>query len=309
MVDARRIACVFGALRSGTTMLRLMLDSHPKLSCPGESDVFFDYLTIDKAGWTLDTDALKRNWLFTLSGLKLIDGSARDQVMSLVEQSGKGRDWTVLMVHRNLDRALEVLPDMRVIHLVRDPRDVACSSIGMGWAGNPYHGLGHWLKTEDSWTEVAPRLPETRVLDVRYEDLVAQPEAELSRICAFLDVAFVPEMLTYDGRSTYSKPDPSMMQQWRRRLSPREIGLLEGRLGDRLQSRGYQASGHPAVAPGPARKLALKLDDRIGVWRRRFKDYGVVDPVLLSVANRLKVPGLARSAQRRIEERIIAGLK
>jgi Sulfotransferase family len=309
VVEAGKIVCVFGALRSGTTVFRLMLDSHPQLSCPGESDAFFDYLTIGADGWTLDTDALKGNWLFNRSGLQLVEGPARDQVMSLIAQTGRGRDWTVLMVHRDLDRVLKALPGVRLIHLVRDPRDVACSSVGMGWAGNAYHGLDHWLKTEDSWTEAAQGLAEKGILELRYEDLLANPVAELSRVCAFLDVAFVPEMLTYDTRTTYSKPDPKKMQQWQKRLSPGEIGLLEGRLGDRLQSRGYAASGHPVIVPGPTKRLLLTLDHKIGVWRRRVREFGVVDPVLLSVANRLKVSGLAHNAQKRIEARIIAGLK
>ncbi|MFM7445824.1 MAG: sulfotransferase, partial [Tabrizicola sp.] len=150
-------------------MLRLMLDAHPQLSCPGEADYFFEYLTVGKDGWKLDTKGLQGNWLFKLSGLKSVSGSARDQVMSLIEQWRRGRDRTVLMVHRDLSHVLEVLPDVPVIHMVRDPRDVACSSIGMGWAGNSYYGLGHWLSTEDSWSDVAPRLSRDGLLEIRYE--------------------------------------------------------------------------------------------------------------------------------------------
>ncbi len=309
MAEVGSVVCVYGALRSGTTMLRLMLDAHPQLSCPGESDSFFEYLTIGKDGWTLNTERLKGDWLFKLSGLKLVAGSARDQVMSLIEQSRQDRDVAVLMVHRDLGHVLQVLPDVPVIHIVRDPRDVACSSIGMGWAGNSYHGVSHWIGTEDSWSETAPRLPGNRRLEIRYEDLVVDPEAVLTRICAFLGVAFVPEMLTYDRNSTYSKPDPKLMQQWRRRLSPYEVGLLEGRLGDRLQSRGYESSGYPAIVPGPAKQMGLKLDNKLRIWRRRFREHGVVDASIVSVANRLGIPGLARGAQQRIEAKIISGLK
>lgn len=309
MAGKSNIVCVYGALRSGTTMLRLMLDSHPKLSCPGESDVIFRYLTINGATWTLDTEALQRDWLFKTSGLTLIDGTARAQVASMIEQAGRGRERTVLMVHRDLRRVLDVQPNLQVIHMLRDPRDVARSSIGMGWAGNVYHGVGHWMKTEADWTAAAPKLTGTPCVDLRYEDLVLHPEAEIARICDFLGVTFDPAMLNYDQWSTYDKPDGALTYQWRRKLSPREVGLLEGRLGDLLEARGYAPSGHQRIRPSLTGRLALWLNNKGGIWRRRFRDYGLIDPIAVSLANRMRVPGLARRARERMDEKLIASLK
>ena len=55
------VVFVYGALRSGTTAFRLMLDAHPLTVNPGEFDFLFDYLHADDTcpdGWRLDTDAL-----------------------------------------------------------------------------------------------------------------------------------------------------------------------------------------------------------------------------------------------------------
>ncbi|MGL4235544.1 sulfotransferase family protein [Tabrizicola sp.] len=309
MTKTANTVCVYGALRSGTTMLRLMLDSHPQLSCPGESDYIFGHLTIQNENWSLDTEALKRNWLFKTSGMTLVDGSARDQVCSLIQQAGQGRDWGVLVLHRELNKVLDAIPDLKIIHILRDPRDVARSSIGMGWAGNVYSGLGHWLETEDAWSAAAPRLAAGQYMEVRYEKLVASPEAELARICGFVGVPFDPAMLTYDQRTTYAKPDSALVSRWKGRLSPRDIGLLEARLGDRLQTRGYEPSGYPPIRLTQLNQLALKLDNKLGIWSRRIKDYGLVDPLTVSVANRLKMPALARRARGRMEQKIIDGLK
>jgi hypothetical protein len=309
MATTAKTVCVYGALRSGTTMLRLMLDSHPQLSCRGEADFIFDHLTVRNGNWSLDTAALKRDWLFKTSGLALVQGSARDQVFSLIAQSGVGRDWTVLVLHRDLDAVLKIIPDLRIIHLVRDPRDVARSSIAMGWAGNIYSGVDHWLKTEDSWSAVEPRLAANRYLEVRYEDLVRRPEAELGRICTFVDVAFDPAMLTYDQRTTYGKPDAAMVSRWQSRLSPRDIGLLEARLGDRLQSRGYKPSGHPLIVPSALERLALAIGNKTGIWSRRISDFGLLDSLTVSVANRLRIPRLASRARERIEQKLTASLK
>lgn len=57
----------------------------------------------------------------------------------------------VLVLHCHIDKALSLLPDAQVISLVRDPHHVARSAIGMGWAGNVFHGLGGWIGTEDEW--------------------------------------------------------------------------------------------------------------------------------------------------------------
>jgi hypothetical protein len=120
---------------------------------------------------------------------------------------------------------------------LRDPRDVARSAIGMGWAGNVFHGLGSWIDTEDGWS-VAIARNRPLVHEVRYEDLVAHPEATLTDLCAFLGLAFDPAMLAYDTQSTYGKPDARLTYQWKRKLTPRQVRQVEARLGPRLAAGG-----------------------------------------------------------------------
>ena len=110
----------------------------------------------------------------------------------------------VLMLHRNLETAVTHLPDLKILHLVRDPRDVARSSIGMGWAASTYYGVRHWLKTEQEWAACAPKLNPDQVLQVNYETLIEKPEETLEKICNFFGVPFKKHMLDYDGNTTYS---------------------------------------------------------------------------------------------------------
>ena len=60
-----------------------------------------------------------------------------------------------LNIHRNAHIMAAVFPDAKVIHLVRDPRDVARSSVGMGWTGNSYFGVDHWIGTERDYAAAA----------------------------------------------------------------------------------------------------------------------------------------------------------
>jgi hypothetical protein len=72
--------------------------------------------------------------------------------------------------------------------MLRDPRDVGRSSIGMGWAGNSYYGIDHWLFSEREWDEAAPDLRPTNVMELRYEALFHDIDPELHRVCAFIGV-------------------------------------------------------------------------------------------------------------------------
>ena len=314
MTDTPRepsVAVLFGALRSGTTLLRLILRAHPQIHSEGENDYLVDHLRQEGGTWRLEAERLENDWVFRDSGLRM-PGSrdGREAFLDLLAQH-RG-DWpgpTVLVLHRGIERLRDLLPDARVIHLLRDPRDVARSSVRMGWAGNTYYGATHWLRTEREWDRVRPGLPDGQVHEVRYEDLVAAPVVELTAICRFLGLAYDPAMMDYVRTSTYSEIDPAMSYQWKRKQTPREVALVEHRLGDLLTRRGYAPSGVAVRPPSMIEGVRLKLDNRIGTWRTRTRRYGWVDPVLFGFAKRLGLKGLQRRFGRRIEDKHRAYLK
>ena len=300
---------VFGALRSGTTLLRLMLDQHPQLAAPGETDYMFDHITGGVAGAPeYDEKALTDDRIYRFYRNKFgldpdVPQTMDDMLRTKIGPKAAHDPLMVVLLHRNLGRALTHLPDARVLHLVRDPRDVARSSIGMGWAGSTYYGVKHWLKTEREWAAQAAQIAPDKVMQVKYEDLIEAPEEVLGRVCTFFGVPFDPAMLDYDGGSTYSKPDPALTYQWRRKQSPREIGLVEARVGTLLEELGYAPSGHPPVVPNMPERWQLALQHRRFVWSTRFKRFGVRDSLVTMLAQRLGRPDLAQAARRRIDER------
>lgn len=309
--DRPPVAVLFGALRSGTTLLRLILRAHPQIHSDGENDYLVDHLHEEGGTLRLDAEALEHDWIFRDSGLAvpaLRDG--REAFLDLLGQHcGDWQGHTVLVLHRGVERLRQVLPGARVIHLLRDPRDVARSSIGMGWAGNTYHGAAHWLRTEREWDRIRPGILDAEVHEVRYEDLVRDPVAELTAICRFLGLAYDPAMMDYVRTSTYSEIDPAMSYQWKRRLTPREIALVEYRAGDLLTRRGYEPSGVEVRPPTAVETARLGLDNRIGTWRTRIRRYGWVDPVVYGFAKRLGLKGLRTRFGRRIEDKHRAYLK
>ena len=305
--DTSRIFILYGALRSGTTLFRLLLDHHPDISCPGERDFMVDYGT--ETGF--DTEALDRDRIFKASGLSLpLPGSAQDGFEALLnEELERSNKVLVLVIHRHLDRLLDRLPNARFIHLVRDPRDVARSSIGMGWAGNTYYGIKHWLRTEGAWKTQSPRLGETQEYRLRYEDLIRAPEAELARVCDYLGLSYDPAMMDYVNNSSYAALDPKLTFQWQTKQSPAEVSHVEHQVGPLLEELGYAPSGHSTDAPGALTRAQLWLQNKTGTWRTRIKRYGVIDPLIVATARRLHLPKLGHAAQARINQTKIARLK
>ncbi len=296
---------LYGALRSGTTLLRLMLDAHPQISCPGETDFIFDHLPPGATPTTsYDADVLEENRIYRSHMGKFPDVDMPVPTPdAFLEQIRSKGDVAILVMHRRVARLLEIYPDMPIVHLVRDPRDVARSSIGMGWAADVYYGANHWIRTESDWQQHAAKMNPDQVLRVQYETLIREPEETLSGICDFAGIPYDPEMLNYASSTTYDRPDPSLIEQWRRKQTPHEIGMVEAKVGPLLEQSGYELSGHPPVVPGGMQALSMAMRQRQFVWKTRMKRYGLRDPLIEAVCRRTGLTGLpiARNAKRRID--------
>ena len=301
------IVFVFGALRSGTTVFRLMLDAHPDIANPGEMDFLFDALVEDpssQGGWRYDEELLRNDRIFRASGLELrSELYGLDQLNGFFDQLRANFPGVVLSinVHRNAARMMEVLPGARIIHLLRDPRDVARSSIAMGWAGTLYHGVGHWLATEQEWETAVASFQPQDVLTLTYESLFADTEERLKEVCGFCQLPYDPAMLTYHETSTYAAPDPSLVRQWKRKCDPEEIALLEARANTMMSARGYELAG-PVRTISSAQKLRLNAANKMTVWRKGAQVYGVRDYWFEKVSRRLGMRGWWNSIRRRMQQ-------
>src|SRR5262245_28549711 len=131
-----------GAERSGTTLLRLMLDHHPQIAFHFEFEFAVDRISLDgvlpalvdyhrwlisnrvfqHAGWSIDPE---------LDYPHLVDSFLRQK-----QQLAGGKRLVGATVHRNFQHLRSIWPDARFVHIVRDGRDVSRSVVMMGWAGN-----------------------------------------------------------------------------------------------------------------------------------------------------------------------------
>jgi LPS sulfotransferase NodH len=302
-----------GSERSGTTLLRLMLAHHGRIECAPE----FEFLVekVPATGWP----ALEPyyEWLAT-NRIFVPHGFAVDRTLdypalmrSFVAQYCRRTEKPIhgATCHKHFDRLLRIWPRARLVHLLRDGRDVARSCIGMGWAGNVWHGAQRWIDAEELWSALVPVLPPPQRFELRYEDLIRQPEQELARLCAFLGTDYDAAMLDYSRDSSYERPDPKLIGQWKRKLSSAELALLEARIGPMLRARGYEESGVPAARVGAWRRSVLALEDRLGRFRFRRERYGLGHVVCARLARTLGLEGWSRKlllAQNEIDDRHLA---
>jgi hypothetical protein len=296
---------VVGAVRTGSTMLRLMLDSHPHIRNPGE----FDFLT-DQVGSDGQLPEIEqyRRWLSTHRGFQetglAVDPRLdyRQLMQSFLDQLSQNDKILTMNMHRNFERIPRLFPDARYIHLMRDPRDVARSGIGLGVAGNLYCGVDIWATAERSWDRLASTLTSDRYLEVRYEVLLEDVVEGLTRICAFLKLAYSPSMLSYPSRSTYSAPDRQLRNQWKSRCGTRELQWVDWKLGNMLLQRNYELSGLGARKPTPLELVMIRWQDKYYRVRFRIRRYGLALYLENLLATRMPIRSWSDSCQIRINQ-------
>jgi len=293
---------IVGAPRSGTTLLRSILAAGDEVAIPPESH-FLGYLYHRYRGrfgaWTAATsreaisDALRdahfREWQlpakFVWEELERAPARSFGDTMARIYQAfarreGKSR-WGDKTPHYVFFlRELNALfPDMRVIHLLRDGRDVACSHLdlrsrGQSWtAPSAPAAAAWWAASIHAAGRMAPALGD-RFVEVRYEDLVHDPEATVERLCAAVGVAYSPEMVhrrdhVVSSRSQLfsgaSAPVAGRARTWESELTPRQVAEFEAVAGRELASRGYALSG----GGGPVVRMEARLrGEGFMAWRR-----------------------------------------
>jgi Sulfotransferase family len=224
--SARRVAAgelapapfIVGATRSGTTLLRLMLDAHPQMAIPSETHFIPDLIKAYRLESTsperlAEVVTAHRRWGdFRLDADDLLErfraidpltpGDAIRAFFELyAEREGKPRwgDKTPGYV-REMHRIESVLPEARFVHLIRDGRDVALSVLGMNWGPSTVpEAAFRWKKRILRAREQVPRIG--HYVEIRYEDLVRDTEQTLRRVCEFVELPYDEAMLRYHERA------------------------------------------------------------------------------------------------------------
>lgn len=272
---------IVGPVRSGTTLLRLLIGHHPEICRCEEMDYVTPFLAIHPNG------VPKKKYLhelsidrgFRLSGYKVDNRLSFLQLArSFLEQRQEmdGRRLVGATVHHYYSLLPKVWAEARFIYVNRDPRDVTRSCVAMGWGGTAWHAAKIWSDAQDEWERLKALVPAQRLHEVRFDELLIEPERVLSNLTSFLGVPYVATMQDIEKDTTYRRPSPLEAQSWRTKASEREIQEVEARLGpERILQAGYPLSGLPALSMGLGSRLEIAITDLKQRVRFKIGRYGL----------------------------------
>ena len=271
---------IVGAMRSGSTLLRLMMDHHPQISNFGEFDYPVKWITngqfpsIKTYRKNLEYDRIFLDHNFNIDP----DLDYANLSRSFIEQASHRCNTPIIAatVHANLSYLSDIWQTARFIHLVRDPRDVSHSCVKMNWAGNVWYGVNYWINPICQWKTLLKQTSAELRMEVRYEELVSNPKQQLIRICDFLNLKYYEEMLSYPKYTTYKAPHQALANKWKHSLSKREIQLIEFRCKNLMQEFGYEISDPNPLPPTFFNRVTLYLEHRTNRLVENIRRYGLV---------------------------------
>jgi len=271
---------LIGAERSGTTLFRLMVDSHPEITCIENFDYVINavrpdgsFPTLEQFAQQLETENVYSSSGFTLdTGLDDLAAVANDFIAQRLSASGKTD--AAVMVHDRMEVILRIWPNANFIHIVRDPRAVALSAKAFEWGTAVYFGVARWADLMDEWDRVTADLDPSRVMEIRFEELVSDHVTVLSEVCRFMGHDYSEDMLSYVAETDYLEPIPEKSTEWQTLITDREMQEIEARVGDRLEAKGYERSSLPTIEVGAADIAKMKSRVRVLKWRHKLGFFG-----------------------------------
>ncbi len=270
-----------GSGRSGTTLFRNIFDAHPELAMSHEAhfiapmakrrtayepasgfaiEAFVADLYANPNFRRLELDeAVVREALGADRPLTTAD-AIRSVMASYADRESKplyGDKTPGYVIH--LELLGTVFPEAKFVHIIRDGRDVALAYVDRDeWGPSSVADAAHnWKSRVGRGRKAGTRLGPERYREVRYEDMVEDPEAMTQQLCAFLGLEFDPAMLRYHEKaeafiaSTHdpaafgnlAKPITKGIRDWRRQMGPDDVALCEAIAGDLLADLGYEVTG------------------------------------------------------------------
>lgn len=253
-VDGPAPVWVGGASRSGVGLLRAMLNGHPHLHATPEHGQLSKLLE-QHDEWAERLDRQVRPGATAGPVLDEASRALRDGLWQRLEAEGLRVVESCAEETGCWENLARIYPRARFIHVLRDGRAVAASLVGRlpraPTTGETEPGCANLGMAVRAWAEVVATTRQSgqaapgRVLEVRYELLVLEPEATMRRVLAFLGEPWHPEVLAPGQRATTTEGntglplDPGRIASWRHHLQAEDIELLDRMAGPALTLLGY----------------------------------------------------------------------
>lgn len=264
---------VVGSPRSGTTWLQRLLASHPKVRTGQESGLFDTYVGPQLRAWHRDLDLTTSGRMVGMGcylGERQFMDLLRGYMLQLLEPMVGQLEAGQLFLEKTPSHAvfipeiMELLPQSRIIHLIRDARDVSASllaaarSWGSYWApGHPRRAARMWVDYVRAARDAARCVPKTQFLELRYEDVQRDTRRALRQAVNFLGLQFSDAEL--DAAVERNRPE-----------AMRQGGGTPIEIGGEFRSQGakvlQEPEGFVRRAGTQTWRRDLTLRDRFWVW-------------------------------------------
>ena len=284
------------ARRSGTTLFRLMLNGHPEVTWQrGWEQVAdaIDHLTGSAS--EPSTIRLEEFPEFTAASTNELKTRLEGNVEQLLRDDSKRVFGAT--VHVGFTAMQKLWPNAKYVHLIRDPRDIAISHMKLGWAGHYYFAADAWVEAEHDWDKLSRTLTDDQFIELKYEDLVAEPESELRRVCEFLEIEYSENLFDYINTSKYSYPKKELAYRWRTQLTPEQAQQVESRHRDLISSRGYETSANEQTY-SPRQIAHFKLSNTWTKRMKRIRENGLSHVLLDKLARDLNLKFLKKRMEK-----------
>ena len=131
------------------------------------------------------------------------------------------------------DKIQNFLPNAKLIHIYRDPRDVVCSYTKQKWGpADPVQSMEIYKDLMDRWLIVKQELPDESFMQVSLEKLVNDTKSTIKEICLFLNVDFHTNLLRIDLSKSNSG-------RWKKELNHQQKDIMNKYLGKYIHVFGY----------------------------------------------------------------------
>lgn len=311
---------IVGCPRSGTSLLRDLLNSHPNIKIPGETTVLVYFY--DAFGNKLSEVSHKEaHWLFTHTkqfdrlGIDLPYDAVKGEtslggIFDIAFRRFSKKNGSIRWGEKTPEYALSMhkiksmWPEAKFIHVIRDGRDVALSLKKVNFMApkDTYVIAMFWKNIIETCRRDAKRLPKGDFMELWFEDLLAHPKTKVKEILKFLgepynDECLVPtrQFSSYDPKKRHDVVDKSInkgnTQKWKVDMSQDDLAIFEGVAGNMLSSLGYASAGTSRRRPGASERLIRRVKDffqRVYMRIRRDSD-NPLDVLTLYVYMHLKV--------------------
>lgn len=244
-----------GEGRSGTTLMRAMLNNHPKIACGPETHFLNDPdfqklldILIERYSYRIREYNTFPEQEFCEMYASMI--SSFFEKYASARSKGRWADKTPYNI-KSVDFLLKVFQgQIRFIHMVRDGRDVASSILTMDWGAKTVE------EAAERWKNIImnsrKHLGENYFFELKYEDLVMNQEDSLRKVCKFIGEKFHPSMLEYykddalggEKESSYSQIRKPVYNKaigrWKKDLTPKQVKKFMKVAGDTIELLGYE---------------------------------------------------------------------